>query len=111
MVIEKGGEDAKIDIKIHNTSLDQAQNFCYLGSIINNKNTCDTEIERRIALAKQAFQNKKNLLVNNYVSLKTKKMFIKTFVWSVLLYWCETWKSGEWKETSLKLWKHGFGGN
>ena len=51
-----------IDLKIGNTKFQTVKQFCYLRSTINNENCCSTEIERRIALGKQAFQKKKNIL-------------------------------------------------
>jgi hypothetical protein len=44
-----------------------------------------------LALAKQAFMKKYKLLTNKHLNIETHKKFIKTFVWSVLLYGCETW--------------------
>ena len=51
---------------------------------------CDTEIKIRIALAKEAFSKRKELLTKRF-SRRVKKKLIKTLVWTTLLYGCETW--------------------
>ena len=45
---------------------------------------------RRIARAKEVFSKRKELL-NKRFNEKLKKRTIKTLIWSVLLYGCETW--------------------
>jgi len=48
------------------------------------------EVRRRIALGKEAF-NKKSDLMWGSLSLHLKKRMVKAFVWSVALYGSETW--------------------
>ena len=68
--------------------MEHVTEFCYLGSIVTSGNKCLAEIKRRVALAKQAFQSKRNLLTNNHISIETREKFVKVFVWSVLTYGC-----------------------
>src|SRR5580692_8361880 len=51
---------------------------------------CITEVKRRIAMAKDAFSKRKELLSRN-MSRAVRKKIIKTVVWSVALYGSETW--------------------
>ncbi|VVC42049.1 Hypothetical protein CINCED_3A022977 [Cinara cedri] len=51
---------------------------------------CPIETQQ-ITLAKQTFIKKNSLLTSKHLKIETKKKCIKTFVWSVLLYGCETW--------------------
>ena len=60
-----------------------------------------TEIKRRIALAKKSFMNKKSIITNKVMLIESKKRFIKCFVWSVLLYGCETWAISKTNEKIL----------
>ena len=48
------------------------------------------DVRRRIALGKEAF-NKKSDLMRGSLSLQLKKRMVKAFVWSVALYGSETW--------------------
>jgi len=50
---------------------------------------CECEVRRRIALAKEAFNKKKDLMCGS-LSLQLKKRIVKAFVW-IALYGSETW--------------------
>ena len=52
--------------------------------------TCEAEIRCRIAIAKDAF-NKKRELLTKKLSQNLKKKVIKTIVWSTALYGAEAW--------------------
>jgi len=71
--------------------LKKVKSVCYLGNHITQDNKYTTEIKRRIALAKQAFTKKQNLLTSRHLSIKIRKFFIKMYVWSVALYDSKTW--------------------
>ena len=47
-------------------------------------------MRRRIALGKEAFNKKKDLMQKS-LSLYLRKRLVKVFVWSVMLYGSETW--------------------
>ena len=68
----------------------QVAQFRYLGSLIANNGSCIKEIRARIAMAKAAFNRRKELLTRS-MKQKVKKKIIKTVIWSVLLYGSETW--------------------
>lgn len=91
MFICKASINPESDIKIGNNKIQQVKTFTYLGSIVNTNNDSSRDINQRIILAKKAFQKKYNLLTNKHITTETKKKFIKTLIWSVLLYGCETW--------------------
>jgi len=102
MVIDKQKHSVNANIRIGQTRLEQVKQYCYLGSMIEEGNRSLTEIKRRIAMAKQAFQNKKSVFVNSHISMQTRKKFLKTLVWSVLTYGCETWTLGKQERTKLE---------
>ena len=52
---------------------------------------CRTEIKKRIAIAKASFQKMSTILKNRNILFSTKLKVLKTYVWSLLLYGCETW--------------------
>lgn len=80
-----------LNITLNNIPLEQVREFCYLGSCITCNNKSNSEIKRRIAQAKQAFLNKYQLLSNKHLNIVLRKRFVKTYVWSILLYGSETW--------------------
>src|SRR6218665_234428 len=61
-----------------------------LGSVITTDAKCHREIRRRIAIGKEAFSNRRELL-RGKVNRTLKIRMIKTLIWSVVLYGAETW--------------------
>jgi hypothetical protein len=56
-------------------------------------NTCSAQIKSRIAMAKAAFNNKKNLFTSK-LDLNLRKKLVKCYIWSIALYGAETWTLG-----------------
>ena len=61
-VSREGGE---VNITINGTKLEQVKSFKYLGHTITDDGRCETEIKCRIAQAKEAFGNRKELLTKS----------------------------------------------
>ena len=76
-------------------ALKQVSKFKYLGSTITEDGTNREDIMQRIREAKVMFNNKKQLLCSNNLSLEMKKTLIKSCIWSVALYGSETWTLGK----------------
>ena len=91
MVITRKENTPQIKLEIDGTEIKQVQNFKYLGQTISDDGKCDVEITKRIEIARGAFNNLKGALLSSNISLNTKKRIIKCYVWSTLLYGCETW--------------------
>ena len=63
----------------------QEAQLCYLGLLITDNGSCSKEIRAKIAMAKTAFNRRKELLTRG-ISWKVKKKIIKIVVWSALLH-------------------------
>lgn len=83
------------NINVGNEPINAVEQFAYLGSLITEDGRSTKEINKRINHAKRAFYDKKQLLTSNGISTNTKKQFIKTYIWSIALYGCETWTIGK----------------
>ena len=83
------------NIKMDDNALKQVSKFKYLGSIITEDRKNQEYIIQRIKEAKVMFNNKKQLLCSNNLSLEMKKKLIKSCIWSVALYGSETWTLGK----------------
>ena len=79
-----------VNIYVNGKRIEQVNKFRYLGALLTEDGRCDAEIRSRIAMAKNAY-NKRRELLSQRMSLETKKRIVKALVWSVALYGAETW--------------------
>jgi hypothetical protein len=75
---------------IDQRQLEYVESFKYLGSILTNDGRYTCEIKCRIAVAKAAFNKKRNLFTS-MLDLELRKKLAKCYVWSIALYGAETW--------------------
>ena len=52
---------------------------------------CDEAITKTIGIARSAFHGLGKTLTSRNISKTTKLRLVKCYVWSTLLYGCETW--------------------
>jgi hypothetical protein len=105
-VMRVSREGGDVNITINGTKLEQVKSFKYLGHTITDDGRCETEIKCRIAQAKEAFGNRKELLTKS-LKKATKIKIVKTLVWTTLLYGSETWalrKEDIRKLEALEMW-------
>ena len=81
----------KFSLKIGGDIIKQTDNYAYLGQTITSNGKCDDEILKIIEIARGAFNSTLKTITARHISMKTRKIIIKTYVWSTLLYGCETW--------------------
>src|SRR6267154_1448548 len=79
-----------VNITVDGQRIEQVTSFKYLGSIITEDGRSDVDVKSRIAMAKDAFNKRKELLTKG-LSRTLKKRMVKVLVRPVVLYGCETW--------------------
>ena len=86
--------------------LGQVQSFVYLGSLFTSDARSDKEIRRRIGIAKSTFTSINIILTARNISIAVRLRVLKFYIWSTLLYGCETWISGDMikKLEALETW-------
>ena len=62
----------------------------HLGNVITEDCKYHKEVKRRIAIGKEAF-SKRGELLRGKVKSELKKRIVKTLIWSMVLYAAETW--------------------
>jgi len=87
-VCKTGGKKMKITINGHR--VEQVQQFVYLGSVITEDCKCHEEVKCRIAIGKEAF-SKRGELLRGKMKLELKKRIVETLIWSTVLRAAETW--------------------
>ena len=92
MTVSKSHNKAlTLDLKSGGEEIKKVDKFRYLGSMITDDAKDITTVKTQIAKAKSTFGKLKPVLTNSKISISTKMNIVKTFVYSVLLYGCETW--------------------
>ena len=91
MLVSKDATLTKVSLKIDGDIIKQTDNYTYLGQTITSNGKCDEDILKRIEIARGAFNLMLKTITARHISMKTRKILIKAYVWSTLLYGCETW--------------------
>jgi len=91
MVVTKNAITPSCTLERNGELIKQVNKFKYLGYTITTDGRSDTEIKKRIGIAKDTFKKMSPVLNNRNISMGTKIRTLKAYVWSVLLYGCECW--------------------
>ena len=81
--------------------------FIFLGSKITVDSDCSHEIKGRLLLGMKAITNLDSILKSREITLPTKVHIVKTMVFPVVMYRCESWtiKQTEcWRIDAFGLW-------
>ena len=91
MVFSKKETVPSVNITINNNMVEQVKSFTYLGQLVTEDGRCEKEVRRRIGIAKSAFAKYNSILTSRQISFATRIRFAQCYIWSTLLYGCETW--------------------
>ena len=77
--------------------METVKDFIFLGSKIIVDSDCSHEIKRHLLLGRKAMTNTDSILKSRDITLLTKALVVKSMVFPVVRYGCETWtiKKGE----------------
>ena len=87
--------------------METVTNFIFLGSKITADGDCSHEIKRCLLLSRKAMTNLDSILKNRDITLPTMVHLVKTMVFPVVIYGCESWtiKKAEHQRTdAFELW-------
>ena len=71
--------------------METVTDFLYLGSKITVDSDCSHEIKRRLLLGRKAMTNLDSVLKIRDIILPTKVHIVKSMVFPVFMYECESW--------------------
>ena len=77
--------------QIDGETVETVRNFILGGSKITADGDCSHEIKRRLLLRKRAMINLDSILKSRDITLPTKVRLVKTMVFPVVMYGCESW--------------------
>ena len=77
--------------QIDGETVDIVVDFIFLGSKITSDGDCSHEIKRCFPLGRKVMTNLDSILKNRDIILSTKVHLVKTMVFPVVMYGCESW--------------------
>ena len=77
--------------QIDGETMETVTDFIFLGSKITTDGDCSHEIKRHLLLGKQVLTNLDSILKSRDITLPTKVCLVKTMVFPVAMYGCESW--------------------
>ena len=77
--------------QVEGEKVEAVTDFISLGSKITVDSDCNHEIQRRLFLGRKAMPSLDSILKSREVTLPTKIHLVKTMVFPVVMYGCESW--------------------
>ena len=77
--------------EINGETVETVSDFIFLGSKITADDDCSHEIKRRLLLERKVMANLDSILKSRDITLPTKVHLVKTMVFPVVMYGCESW--------------------
>ena len=90
-------------ISLENGTVEEVQDFIYLGSNISTNGGANKDVELRINKARHAFRTLRPVWLSSQLSINTKIHIFNTNVKPVILYGCETWKTTQSLNNKLQV--------
>ena len=77
--------------QIDGETVETVSDFIFLGSKISEDGDCSHEIKRHLFLGKKVMTNLDSILKSRDITLSTKVHVVKSMVFPVVMYGCESW--------------------
>ena len=87
--------------------METVRDFIFMGSKITADGDCSHEIKRRLLLGRKVMTNLDSILKSRNITLPTKVRLVKTMVFPVVIYGCESWtinKAERQRIDTFELW-------
>ena len=89
--------------------METVTDFFFLGSKITADGDCSPEIKRSLFLGRKAMTNLDSILKSRDITLLTTVRLVKTMVFLVVMYGCESWTMKKVENQKLMLLNCGVG--
>ena len=93
--------------QIDGETIETVTDFIFLGSKITADGDCSHEIKRCLLLGRKAMTNLDSILKSRDITLPTKVCLVKSMVFPVVMYGCESWtikKAESQRIDAFELW-------
>ena len=89
--IQKMASGPNTSWEIDGETVETVSDFIFLGSKITADGDCSHKIKRRLLLGRKVMTNLDSILKSRDITLPTKVHLVKTMVFPVVMYGCESW--------------------
>ena len=93
--------------QIDGETMEKVADFIFLGSKVTADGDCRHEIKRHLLLGRNVMTNLDSILRSRDITLPTKVHLVKTMVFPVVMYGCESWtikKAERQRIDAFELW-------
>ena len=97
--------------EIDGKTVETVSEFIFVGSKITADGDCSPEIKRHLLLGRKVMTNLGSILKSKDITLSTKVHLVKTMVFPVVMYGCESWTIKKSEHRRLMLLNCGVGGD
>ena len=97
--------------EIDGETVETVTDFVFCGSKITADGDCSHEIKRCLLLGRKAMTNLDSILKSRDITLSTKVHLVKTMVFPVVMYGCESWTIKKLSTKELMLLNYHVGGD
>ena len=95
--------------QIDGETMETVTDFTFLGSKVTADGDCSHEIKRCLLLGRTAMTNLESILKSREITLPTKVHLVKSMVFPVVMYGCESWTVKKAEHQELMLLNCGVG--
>ena len=92
--------------QIGRNSYEKVKTFKYLGSLVTNQNSVQSQIKCRLKAGNSRYYSVHTLLSSRLLSKKLKIKIYKTIILPVVVYGCETWSLTLREECRLRVFEN-----
>ena len=89
--------------------METVRDFNFFNSKVTEEGDCSHEIKRCLLLGRKAMANLDSVLKRRDITLPTKVWIVKTMVFPVVMYWCESWTIKKAEQRRTDAFKCGAG--
>ena len=93
--------------EIDGETMETVTDFIFFDSVITALGDCSHDIKRHLLLGRKAMTNLDSILKSRDITLLTKFHLVRTMVFLIVMYGCESWtikKAERWRVDAFKMW-------
>ena len=91
-------------LSINGKEIEKVREFTYLGTVISADGSSAPDIKRRLGLADKALYRMRKIVWNRSIARWVRMQVVKSFIYPVATYGCETWTLRKADRETLRIW-------